>query len=407
MSEINKNLPNKSVYKLVGKLQDYKWGGNVFIPSLLGQKVTDEPVAEYWLGAHPNASSTLKVNENKLVDFINTDPKTILGARVYKRFHRLPYLFKVLDVKNMLSIQVHPSKPQAEEGFAREEALGIPRDAAHRNYKDDNHKPEIMVALSDFWLLHGFKSSEKIKEILLGYPELHHLMSVFEKDGYEGLYCAVMLEDDEATLKTLKPLLEELESDFDAGKLSKNQPEYWAVKAFRSFCSPDKIDKGIYSIFFLNLVHLKKGQAIFQDAGVPHAYLQGQNIELMANSDNVLRAGLTSKHMDIPELLSQVKFCETIPNVFEGDILNDNHETVYQTPVEDFQLSKIELEKNERFAVKSSSLEIHFVLEGAIQVNADDYLNLSKGEAFFTIAGCSYEILAQENSLIFKASCPL
>lgn len=407
MSEIDNNLPKKTAYKLVGKLQNYKWGGTEFIKSLVGQKVNDEPVAEYWLGAHPNASSVIQDGETELVDFIDKAPETCLGSKVYEHFQRLPYLLKVLDVENMLSIQVHPSKPEAEKGFARENALGIPLTASCRNYKDDNHKPEIMVALSDFWLLHGFKSPQKIIETLSKYKELHHLLSIFEKDGYEGLYSKVMLEDDSDTSKTIVPLMQRLEPAFDSGKLSKNQSEYWAVKAYRSFWKDDKVDKGIYSTFLFNVVHLKKGEAIFQDAGVPHAYLEGKNIELMANSDNVLRAGLTPKHMDVPELLKHVAFVETKPNILLGKPVNEQVETIFETPAIDFQLSKIELLDNQRYHSKSNTLEIHFVLNGMARVLSETDLIVQTGDAFFTIAGADYSIEAMQPVTIYKASCPL
>src|SRR5574338_120800 len=152
----------KRLFYLEGVPQYYAWGGQSLIPSLVpSAKSGDKPVAEYWLGAHQMAPSMVVNDEKSPLDqLIAAVDDEILGKAVAKKFGRLPYLLKLLDVKDMLSIQVHPSKKEAEKEFARENAAGIPLNASHRNYKDDNHKPELMVALSDFWLLHGFKSKE-------------------------------------------------------------------------------------------------------------------------------------------------------------------------------------------------------------------------------------------------------
>ncbi len=414
----------QSVFKIKGKLQNYKWGGHSFIPELLGDNPSEQPVAEYWLGAHPNATSIIEETGKSLVELINDRPEQVLGEKVYEQFGRLPYLFKVLDVKDMLSIQVHPSKSEAEKGFAREDELGIPRDAAHRNYKDDNHKPEIMVALSDFWLLHGFKSSDKILNTLKNTKELNHLVEVFEKEGLKALYSQIMQENDEQTSKILQPLIDRLKPDYDEGNFQKSQPEYWAVKAYETFCvgtsapfdsaqGPPlndqlKLDKGIYSIFLFNIVQVKKGEAIFQDAGIPHAYLEGQNMELMANSDNVLRAGLTPKYVDVPELLQQVKFEETEPNILSGDAAGTGEEVVYKSPAPDFQLSKIELKAGQELNLSSHTLDILIVLNGLVQIGdgSDAYFTVAEGEAFAITASRSVEVKAQEQTVLYRASCP-
>ncbi|MBC7588692.1 MAG: mannose-6-phosphate isomerase, class I, partial [Chitinophagaceae bacterium] len=158
------------ILQLKGKVQHYAWGGSSFIPSLLHiDNAENKPHAEYWMGTHPSAPSELfdGAASISLDQFIQQNPIKVLGEKVFKQFKALPYLFKVLDVNDMLSIQVHPSKAEAEKGFDAEEAAGIPLNAPNRNYKDSNHKPEIMVALSEFWLLHGFKSKEAIEKMLL------------------------------------------------------------------------------------------------------------------------------------------------------------------------------------------------------------------------------------------------
>ncbi|MFN2439946.1 MAG: mannose-6-phosphate isomerase, class I, partial [Chitinophagaceae bacterium] len=170
----------QTIYKLQGKIQHYSWGGYHFIPQLLNIENKEHlPFAEYWLGAHPNHPSKLQANGASIAlnDFISN-----------KNIQPLPYLLKVLDVRQMLSIQVHPNKANAKAGFENEDKLNIPMTAAHRNYKDDNHKPELLVALSDFWLLHGFKPSEDLHHTLKETTELNFLFPFFENADYQGLY---------------------------------------------------------------------------------------------------------------------------------------------------------------------------------------------------------------------------
>lgn len=394
------------IYKIKGTIQNYAWGGNTFIPDLIGGLEKEGFFAEYWMGAHDKSPSVIISDGIKLNEFINRNPKEILGEKVNNQFGRLPFLFKVLDVKDMLSIQVHPSKVEAEKGFTKENREGIPINASHRNYKDDNHKPEIMVALGDFWLLHGFKARNKIKMTLQATPELEHLLPIVKSKGYQGLYQYVMEESAEQTNRTLVPLIDRLLPEFNLGKFGKETPEYWAVKAFKTFCSVGNIDKGIYSIFFFNIVRLKEGEGIFQDAGVPHAYMEGQNIELMANSDNVLRGGLTPKHVDVSELLKHVKFEETIPNVLHGDALG-NAGCVYKSPAPDFELSKLELTEGKDFQSISDSLEIGLILQGeALLSSSNETIGLARGDAYMVSANTDYGLETQSECLIYKASCP-
>ena len=240
-----------SIFKIKGVVQDYAWGGKTFISRLIEAPQSIGKCAEYWMGAHENASSTILETGESLLEIIKNDPHGILGSEVATEFGRLPFLFKVLDVKEMLSIQVHPTKEEAREGFARENSEGIPLTAPHRNYKDDNHKPEIMVALSEFWLLHGFKPRASLKETLAKTPELNSLVNIFDKEGYIGLYKSVMEEPPEKTIEVILPLINRLKPKYEAGLLSKDSADYWAIKAFNCFCSMGNIDKGIYSIYFL------------------------------------------------------------------------------------------------------------------------------------------------------------
>ena len=397
------------IIKLKGVIQNYAWGGFEYIPNLLGEKVSDNKCAEYWLGAHVNAPSMAQPleGEQSLDSFLNDDLTKNLGVEIASKFGRLPFLFKVLDVKDVLSIQVHPSKKEAEKGFKYENELGIPLNAANRNYKDDNHKPEIMVALSEFWLLHGFLPKVELMKVLSGIPEFTHLISVFSKGDYFGLYKKVMEESVEETNKILKPLIDRIMPLYLTGELEKSSPAYWAAKAVDSNDNKTNLDKGIYSIYFFNIVKANRGEAVFQDAGIPHAYLEGQNMELMANSDNVLRGGLTPKHVDVQELLKHVVFEETNPNIMSGELQNDGLERIYTSPAPDFELSQIILAKSDLYKTKAKTAQILFVIEGNTTfIEGRLELTINKGEAILILAGAQYQISTTSSAVIYKATAP-
>ena len=397
------------IYRLIGKMQHYDWGGRRFIPSLLGINPNGLPYAEYWMGAHEKCSSDVELNENKKIplnELIEEHPEESLGNYVSLNFHRLPYLLKVLDVMTMLSIQVHPAKKPAEIEFARENNEGITKDDAHRNYKDDNHKPELLVALSDFWLVHGFKIKEKLVEILNRTPELKVLLPVFYESGYQGLYKMVMEMPQEKVNGLLQPLIERITPLYQEKNLKKEDENFWAARAALTFNRPGKIDRGIFSIYFFNLVKLKKGEGIFQAAGVPHAYLEGQNVEIMANSDNVLRGGLTTKHIDINELMKHTRFGETIPDILQP--VGKKYENIYPTPAPDFQLSTFSLGPGQTVSFTTSTTEIIFVLEGSLNISATrNSLLVKKGESVVAFANHPIVLEAESTSEVYRATVPI
>lgn len=397
------------LFALKGKIQNYAWGGTEYIPDLLGVESNEKRCAEYWLGAHVNAPSILKtsVGDQPLNTFLNSNLTQGLGVEIAEKFGRLPFLFKVLDVKDMLSIQVHPTKTEAEKGFKRENEEGIALNAPHRNYKDDNHKPEIMVALSEFWLLHGFLPESKLTVVLKDVPEFESLGSIFREGGYYGLYKTVMEQSAVETNQMLQPLINRILPLYKDGKLEKSSPDYWAAKAFETFCPTGDLDKGIFSVYFFNIVKADKGEAVFQDAGIPHAYLEGQNMELMANSDNVLRGGLTPKHVDVPELLKHVAFEETVPNVMMGESQADGIERIYKSPAPDFELSQISLGDSNTYSAKAKTAQILMTIMGDAKVTeGESMLNLSKGDAAFLAAGSEYQISSSSSAIIYKATAP-
>lgn len=397
---------------LLGTIQHYAWGGCDFIPNLLGlPSEAGMPNAEYWLGAHDSASSHILHEDGTtsvLSDVIRERPTRTLGPDVARRYGRLPFLLKVLDVREMLSIQVHPTKMAAAAGFARENELGIPLDAPERNYKDDNHKPELEVALSDFWLLHGFRPAEQLRGILSQVPEFHSLRPIFERGGYFGLYRHVMEMPRQLANTLLGTLVERILPQFAAGALVESSPDYWAAKAVQGK-RVKGYDRGLFSIYFFNLVRLKQGQATFQDAGVPHAYLQGQAIEIMANSDNVIRGGLTSKHVDVPELLRLIKCKGGFPRIIEGRSCGNAHEGFYVSPAHDFCLSKIHLNPGDLYEHTASSIEILLAYSDEATLGCDEeQMLLRKGESLVVFAGTHYRIRAlSEHTLLFRASVPI
>lgn len=395
----------KTTYKLQGKHRHYDWGGKSFIPQMMHvNNVNQLPYAEYWMGAHPSAPSmvTSDFGEKPLDLLIKDNPTEWLGAKTKDNFGSLPYLFKVLDVEKMLSIQVHPSKVNAEIGFDIEETNGIAIDAPNRNYKDRNHKPEVMVALSDFWLLHGFLPPEELDTRLKDFFYFNPLLDHFRGVDYQGLYSFFMQLSIEDSDLILKPLMMDAVASVKNGSVDKTHPHWWANKYYNGIAPSSNIDKGIFSIYILNIVHVSKYQGVFQGAGLLHAYLEGQNIELMANSDNVLRGGLTTKHIDIEELLQHINFVPTYPALLEGDAIS-SHEIIYPCPVPDFGLTKIAILAGETYTINTASLTLLLVTEGQICIND---LVFKMGEVAVILPTTATLIQAQLSTVLFKSYVP-
>ena len=378
----------QKAYKLHGVHRHYDWGGTAYIPNLMKTNNTDQqPFAEYWMGAHASAPAQIET-QNGLVPI--------------HEFGAIPYLFKILDVAKMLSIQVHPSKENAVIGFALEEKAGIAINASNRNYKDQNHKPEVMVALSDFWLLHGFLAPTLLELRLREYVYLNPLLTHFNGGDYQGLYQYFMQLSSQDADIILKPLMMDAVASVQSDQIDKSHPHWWANKYYNGVVPESNIDKGIFSIYILNIVQVKKYQAVFQGAGLLHAYLEGQNIELRTNSDNVLRGGLTSKHIDIDELIKHVQFVPTYPNVLVGDFHNEQ-ETIYPCPVSDFGLTKITIKQGESYTIQSHSIEMLLLMEGQVEMDGILY---NAGEVAMVLALQHLTIHAKEASVIFKAFVP-
>jgi mannose-6-phosphate isomerase len=397
---------NYSVHKLQGTVQHYSWGGASFLPKLLSiENPNHKPFAEYWLGIHAGGPASIEVNQQAILlsDAIATDPKAALSEPVFNHFGGLPYLFKVLDVKDMLSIQVHPTKEYAKVAFEKEEAAGIALNAPNRNYKDINHKPEIMLAMSEFWLLHGFKSEAKILETLENIAEFQVLVPLYKSEGLKGLYQFLMEMEQAQVDSLLSPVVKRALRNKQEGKVDRSAPDWWVAKLYENAAGILPIDKGVFSIYLFNIVCVMPGQGIFQDAGVPHAYLEGQNVELMANSDNVLRGGLTPKHIDVEELIYNIKFESIDPVIIEGT-KPCMGESVYPAPVQDFGIASITLDGSNSYSYEAESLDMFLVVEGGCVVN--NQMSVKTGEAFVVFPGNKLNIHASGKTLIYRAFVP-
>ncbi|WP_171998463.1 mannose-6-phosphate isomerase [Cronobacter sp. JZ38] len=369
--------------KLINSVQNYAWGSKTALTELYGVENPDGlPMAELWMGAHPKSSSQVQDaqgNIRALRDVIDADKTALLGEQVAARFGELPFLFKVLCADQPLSIQVHPNKQASEEGFARENAAGIPLDAAERNYKDPNHKPELVFALTPFLAMNAFREFSEIVSLLQPVAGAHtaiaHFLAAPDADRLRELFAGLLNMQGEEKSRALAVLKATVESQ---------QGEPWDTIRFIAQFYPD--DSGLFSPLLLNVVKLNPGEAMFLFAETPHAYLQGVALEVMANSDNVLRAGLTPKYIDIPELVANVKFVAkpaarllTQPEQ-HGATLN------FPIPVEDFAFSLHDLgTQPERLAQASAA--ILFCVEGEAVLSKDDQrLTLKPGESAFVAA---------------------
>ena len=390
--------------------QEYAWGSKTVIQDLLGQiESKDKPIAELWMGDHPKAASNVLIEGGwqSLDEVIGRSPESILGKDVAKRFSsKLPFLFKVLAVDSPLSIQVHPNREQARAGFARENSLKIPLNASNRNYKDENHKPEVLCAITPFQGLKGFRKSEEILALMERIvssnlsDEFNRLKMEANTIGLKGFFTALMRMD-----KYRQPLIVSEAVRLAEKLANEDQAFYWMVELNKAYPG----DIGVFSPVILNLVQLEPGEAIYLPAGELHAYLCGVGIELMANSDNVLRGGLTSKHIDVIELLKIVNFktgsIEIIKPEKYGMI-----ERIYPTPAEEFLLSKLSVDEGGIFtSPQDRSVEILICLKGKADVKDlgnSELLRLDKGKSIIVPSAVSqYQI--EGNATFYKASVPL
>lgn len=349
-------------------IQDYSWGSRTVIAELLGRpSPASRPEAELWIGAHPKAPS--RVSEpaglGALDALIAREPVSILGRDVCERFGpELPFLLKVLAAAEPLSIQAHPDREQARRGWARENAEGIPKDAPRRNYRDANHKPELVCALSPFVALKGFRPCEEIAERLA--PALRPELS--------DELARLARERSPAALRELLARLLTLTGDEHARVLRRaaarpvHDPAWaWVARLLEKYPT----DLGVLAPLYLNLVELAPGEALYLPAGELHAYLEGSALELMASSDNVLRGGLTQKHVDVPELLATLAFKPRPPEILSART-SDPATRVYATPAREFELALLDLPPGREFRPSQPrGVEVLLGLAGDVRIQTE------------------------------------
>jgi len=388
-------------------LQDYAWGSRDYIQRLTGRTdLLGSPIAEMWMGAHPKAVSTITGRSGRidLAAWITAHTDECLGCYADLNRGRLPFLMKVLAADEPLSIQAHPSKEQAERGFARENALGIPIDAPDRNYRDDNPKPELLCALTQFTALCGFRPHDQIRANLQALG-VDYLLSAFPQFA---------LHLDEANWKRVfRQILEagrELvcvaESRFEAAAREPDPILAPAARLCIDLARRYPGDPGCLAPLYLNLVTLRPFEALYLDAGVLHAYISGAGIELMANSDNVLRGGLTPKHIDITELCSILSYHGSDTAPISGTRLSAQ-ERSYPVPAREFVLGMIEADASGSiYPNPHHSPMILLCLEGECGLeDGDGRITLSRGASAFVCASTA-GITITGKARLAAASCP-
>ncbi len=375
--------------RLRGVVRAYDWGQTSAIAELLGHEPPGHPEAEYWLGAHPSGPSVLSVSDRSLDRLVADRGPAVLGPVVHERFHELPFLLKVLAADRPLSIQAHPNAAQARAGFSREEAAGLGRSAPERSYRDDKHKPELICAITPFEAKCGFRP-------LAGTRQLIALFGPALRPVADRLSPPTSAESDAAVLAGVVEWLLRL-SPVDAAVLAgaaadrarellagaDGPPAFrselvWTVRIAEAFPG----DIGTVVTLLLNHLSLAPGQAVFLGAGDLHSYLQGVGVELMANSDNVLRGGLTSKHIDVDELLAIID-CRPRAVAVQTPTAAVHR---FDTPVPEFGLTRFDSSVGTLgpLSCNVAGPEILLVTAGRLAVECGErILRIGSGEAVF------------------------
>lgn len=378
-----------ALHRITNPVRDYAWGSVDAIPRALGTDPTGKPQAEVWLGAHPGAPSVLTETGQRLDDFLADHPE-LLGREGVQRFGpHLPFLMKLLAAASPLSLQVHPTKAQARAGFAREEAAGVPVDDPVRSYKDTEHKPEIIVAVTPFAALCGFRDPAETGRQLSG------LLGEAGGTGVAaallaalgGADASVALRDAFRLVMSGKPEVRELAGVAVAAAREAEGP---LAETIRFVGSHYGDDPGVLGAALLNRVDLRPGEALYLDAGNIHAYLHGFGIEAMAPSDNVLRGGLTPKNVDVEGLLEIVKFAPVVPERIQGVTSSAEGVTLtsYHTPAAEFSVHVLDADGGPRTLEALTGPAMLVVVGGRLEVAVDgESLELARGESAFHGAG--------------------
>jgi len=379
--------------KLINQVQKYSWGSVDYIPDLLGKKQSGEHWAELWMGDHPRAPSSVILDSGNvtLSQLILQYPDEILGADIDRFGNHLPFLFKVLSAMSPLSIQAHPDKAQAEAGFLDENSRSVPLDAFDRNYKDDNHKPEIICALTPFTAMCGFRDPDTIDSNFLKLQS-----SVFNAGNSIRSFFASLMSLEASNLNTLI-------EDALVWAGSDNSLEAELVRKFAALYDNDP---GILAPLFLNVYVLNPGEALYQGPGELHAYVEGTGIELMSNSDNVLRGGLTPKHVDVNELLKILNFKSADKGILKP-VEKGPGKFEYITPSDEFSLKFLEVDEKTSVEINNrNSIEILICISGNADLGSKEgTITISRGESIL-VPACVDSYTLKGIGSIFTAGIP-
>ena len=372
--------------------RSYAWGSTTAIPNLLGVPPTGEPQAELWLGCHPTDPARV-ADGGTLLECIDADPDTELGpALVHEYGPRLPFLLKVLAAGSPLSLQAHPAPARARAGYDEEERAGVPLDAPERRYKDPYAKPELLCALTAFDVVAGFRPGADSARLLeqLDVPELKPYVHKLADDGVQETFTALLKLPDDARIELVEAVVRAC-----AGR---SVPEF-ATAAELDAAYPGDI--GVVASLLLHRLTLQPGEAIYLPAGNLHAYLRGLGVEIMGNSDNVLRGGLTPKHVDVAELLSVLDFTAGPPPLVTPHRVGG--EEVYPTPAHEFRLSRLTVPSSPPAVLGSGHPQVLLCASGQVVLRSgDDELVLPQGRAAF-VSAAEPPIRVTGDGLLFRA----
>jgi mannose-6-phosphate isomerase len=395
-------LASMTMWHLTNTVRHYPWGSRTVIPELLGEPCPAElPCAELWMGAHPDDPSVLS-DGTPLDKAIAVEPGALLGPAVLERFGpRLPFLMKVLAADSPLSLQAHPTSTQAEAGFAAEERAGIPRDDPARTFKDPYHKPELLLALTTFEALCGFRPVEESLHCLakLQVPELKPTIAALARGGLRAAVPQLL-----ALAAPTRQVLVETVAAAAGRFVAAADPEFintyrWATSLAQAYPG----DPGVVISLMCNHLKLEPGEAVFLPAGNLHAYLSGAGVEVMASSDNVLRGGLTAKHVDLAALIEVLDFTDRRVPVLHP-VLGPGG-LRYPVPVADFDLTRCQLDSGAG-TLTTAGPQILLCTEGAaVLATADGELVLEKGRSAFVPAG--EPVSARGPAVLYRATTNL
>lgn len=397
----------KTFYPLDNPIQPYTWGSLDGIPRFIGTRnESGKPMAELWMGAHPVSPSRLTPGGESLAAFIGENPEKTLGNDSIRQFGpELPFLFKILSAASPLSLQAHPGKLQAIKGFKKENDSGIPLSSPLRNYKDDKHKPEVLLALTDFTALCGFRKIEETLRLfdLISLPQLYEPREFLRQTReYPAFFGSLLGFSRDSCADCLSEIRQRLHSR-DLTNLPDYADRTFALLTKTIDLFPD--DVGALAPLYLNIVDLSPGDALYLPEGILHSYIEGTGLELMANSDNVLRGGLTAKHIDQNELLAVIAPNPYIPEILQAQTQDGIQR--YMTEATEFELSAIRKNrKNGQYSFIAVGPSIIIGEAGTIILRSEaESFTVSQGSTVF-IPATGGRIIVEGLGNCYRASLP-